>query len=285
MPRYVRHTLASLMHCSCHINADSSPVAGHGYDLVNAQCAEFCVTSHHFSVNGGEHSVEYKEAGAATDLTNARLNLLPNLIHKKTQPLDSELACLPVLCHSPNVFRAYSLLTLAGTQWGADKLLEELRIVTSCFRFSSGTQWGCADKVREGSVPNEHGTWMFGRMGWCDGQEVRNPQLCEVGSVCSASCQRIVPASGGGTWHRVGLPCLKGLGRASNRPCCIVSIVCGDQVRCVCRCGPGWSTSQTTSTCPAAAPIMAAATRRTASATAACSRAETRSRATRRATS
>lgn len=40
-------------------------IAGHGYDLVNLQCAEFCVTSHHFFVNGAEHSVEYKEAGEA----------------------------------------------------------------------------------------------------------------------------------------------------------------------------------------------------------------------------
>jgi hypothetical protein len=39
--------------------------AGHGYDLVNLQCAEFCVTSHHFQVNGIEHSVTYKEAGVA----------------------------------------------------------------------------------------------------------------------------------------------------------------------------------------------------------------------------
>lgn len=73
-------------------------ITGHGYDLVNLQCAEFCVTSHVFSVNGANHSVTYREAG---------------------------------------------------------------------------TQWGCADKVPQGSVPNEHGTWMYGRNGWCDGQEVR----------------------------------------------------------------------------------------------------------------
>ena len=31
---------------------------------------------------------------------------------------------------------------------------------------------GCAERVREGVVPNEHGTWLYGRDGWCDGQEV-----------------------------------------------------------------------------------------------------------------
>ena len=35
--------------------------AGHGYD--NNQCAEFCITSHHFMVNGIEHVLNFTEAG------------------------------------------------------------------------------------------------------------------------------------------------------------------------------------------------------------------------------
>jgi hypothetical protein len=27
-------------------------------------------------------------------------------------------------------------------------------------------------QVREGFVPNEHGTWQYGRNGWCDGAKV-----------------------------------------------------------------------------------------------------------------
>jgi hypothetical protein len=34
-------------------------------------------------------------------------------------------------------------------------------------------------QVREGGVPNEHGTWQYGRNGWCDGQNVR-PWLADV---------------------------------------------------------------------------------------------------------
>uniref|UniRef100_UPI00398F59E3 uncharacterized protein n=1 Tax=Pristiophorus japonicus TaxID=55135 RepID=UPI00398F59E3 len=37
---------------------------------------------------------------------------------------------------------------------------------------NAGTSLGCADKVSEGVVPNEHGTWLYGRNGWCDGQDV-----------------------------------------------------------------------------------------------------------------
>ncbi|MEC9391871.1 MAG: peptide-N-glycosidase F-related protein [Myxococcota bacterium] len=35
-----------------------------------------------------------------------------------------------------------------------------------------GLQSGCADKVSMGVVPNQAGTWWYGRAGWCPGQEV-----------------------------------------------------------------------------------------------------------------
>lgn len=31
---------------------------------------------------------------------------------------------------------------------------------------------GCADRVNEGVTPNQHGTWYYGRGGWCPGQDV-----------------------------------------------------------------------------------------------------------------
>jgi hypothetical protein len=38
---------------------------------------------------------------------------------------------------------------------------------------NAGSPLGCAAQVPDGSVPNEHGTWMYGRNGWCDGQDVK----------------------------------------------------------------------------------------------------------------
>lgn len=35
-----------------------------------------------------------------------------------------------------------------------------------------GSPLGCAMRVPEGGVPNEHGTWLYGRGGWCDGLQV-----------------------------------------------------------------------------------------------------------------
>jgi hypothetical protein len=32
---------------------------------------------------------------------------------------------------------------------------------------------GCAERVDQGVVPNQHGTWYFGRGGWCPGLDVR----------------------------------------------------------------------------------------------------------------
>uniref|UniRef100_A0A4W4EBS1 Peptide-N-glycosidase F N-terminal domain-containing protein n=1 Tax=Electrophorus electricus TaxID=8005 RepID=A0A4W4EBS1_ELEEL len=37
---------------------------------------------------------------------------------------------------------------------------------------SAGSALGCALRVGEGAVPNEHGTWLYGRGGWCDGLQV-----------------------------------------------------------------------------------------------------------------
>ncbi|XP_062510323.1 uncharacterized protein LOC134186380 [Corticium candelabrum] len=78
-----------------HVKLESV-ITGHGSD--NHNCAEFCVTSHHFVVNG---KYEYVQT-----FSNA------------------------------------------------------------------GTPLGCARRVLDGVEPNEHGTWLYGRDGWCDGQEV-----------------------------------------------------------------------------------------------------------------
>lgn len=71
-------------------------ITGHGSD--NNNCGEFCITSHHFVLNG---QYEYVQT-----FSNA------------------------------------------------------------------GTPLGCARRVLDGVEPNEHGTWLYGRDGWCDGQEV-----------------------------------------------------------------------------------------------------------------
>ncbi|XP_048883064.1 uncharacterized protein si:dkey-256h2.1 [Brienomyrus brachyistius] len=71
-------------------------ITGHGSDENG--CGEFCVTSHHFLING---------------------------IHNNSLVFDS-----------------------------------------------AGTALGCAMRAGEGAVPNEFGTWLYGRGGWCDGMQV-----------------------------------------------------------------------------------------------------------------
>ncbi|KAK2809769.1 hypothetical protein Q5P01_000494 [Channa striata] len=44
---------------------------------------------------------------------------------------------------------------------------------------SAGTALGCAMRAKEGAVPNEYGTWLYGRGGWCDGLQV-NPWRIDV---------------------------------------------------------------------------------------------------------
>ncbi|MGB0592477.1 MAG: peptide-N-glycosidase F-related protein [Myxococcota bacterium] len=38
---------------------------------------------------------------------------------------------------------------------------------------NAGTWYGCMDQTSEGGVPNQFGTWPFGRAGWCAGMDVK----------------------------------------------------------------------------------------------------------------
>ncbi len=47
---------------------------------------------------------------------------------------------------------------------------------------NGGTQWGCAEMVDEGVVPNQWGSWPYGRAGWCPGLDVA-PWIADVTDV------------------------------------------------------------------------------------------------------
>ncbi|MCA9544302.1 MAG: hypothetical protein KC613_07920, partial [Myxococcales bacterium] len=36
-----------------------------------------------------------------------------------------------------------------------------------------GNRYGCAAQIIDGTVPNQYGTWVFGRGGWCPGLDVK----------------------------------------------------------------------------------------------------------------
>jgi len=44
---------------------------------------------------------------------------------------------------------------------------------------NAGTEAGCRDDVENGTVPNQAGTWWFGRAGWCPGKRV-DPYVVDV---------------------------------------------------------------------------------------------------------
>ena len=46
-------------------------------------------------------------------------------------------------------------------------------------------------QVLEGSEPNEHGTWQYGRGGWCDGQEVTPTHLLSLPYFCLGSANAL----------------------------------------------------------------------------------------------
>ncbi|PRW21088.1 Peptide-N(4)-(N-acetyl-beta-D-glucosaminyl)a sparagine amidase F [Chlorella sorokiniana] len=48
----------------------------------------------------------------------------------------------------------------------------------------AGALWACADQVPNGVVPNQHGTFLYGRNGWCPGQDVA-PWVADVTAALS----------------------------------------------------------------------------------------------------
>jgi hypothetical protein len=71
----------------------------------------------------------------------------------------------------------------------------------------AGTEFGCADMAKYGSEPNEYGTWVYGRGGWCDGMDVK-PWILDVsssilGSTTDSQSRRLSSesADGGGEFE------------------------------------------------------------------------------------
>ena len=50
-------------------------------------------------------------------------------------------------------------------------LLNEASLNSRIFT-NAGTPQGCAHRVKFGVAPNQHGTWLYGRNGWCPGENV-----------------------------------------------------------------------------------------------------------------
>jgi len=84
------------------------------------------------------------------------------------------------------------LLYTVITGHGSDNLnCAEFCVTSHSFRFNdlshawnqtfdeAGTQLGCSRHVVQGVEPNEYGTWLYGRDGWCDGLQV-TPYVMDV---------------------------------------------------------------------------------------------------------
>jgi Peptide-N-glycosidase F, C terminal len=83
------------------------------------------------------------------------------------------LTCTHSLSHTP---------TRLSGHGGADHNCAEFCVTSHNFTFNThanvrtfseaGSALGCADHTPIGVVPNEYGTWLYGRDGWCDGLQV-----------------------------------------------------------------------------------------------------------------
>lgn len=65
-----------------------------------------------------------------------------------------------------------------------------------------GSTFGCAEQVADGVVPNQSGTWVYGRGGWCPGQEVPQWVVDVTGDVTVGAENTVsyVATHGGDYW-------------------------------------------------------------------------------------
>lgn len=122
-------------------------ITGHGSD--NNNCGEFCISSHHFIINGVANVVTYNEAGTA-------LGCAANV------PQGVEV----MFVTKPRARRLCALVTVLTTVHRSPLITLPVH-PRVCFG------------LRVGHQPNEFGTWLYGRDGWCDGQDVR-PWVVDV---------------------------------------------------------------------------------------------------------
>ena len=51
----------------------------------------------------------------------------------------------------------------------------------------AGSTLGCSRNVSKGATPNEHGTWVYGRAGWCPGLDVTPWEIDVTGWLSTSS--------------------------------------------------------------------------------------------------
>jgi hypothetical protein len=59
----------------------------------------------------------------------------------------------------------------------------------------AGTEYGCAEQVSSGTVPNQYGTWVLGRGGWCPGRQV-DPWMADLTSAVDFSGENTISYRG-----------------------------------------------------------------------------------------
>jgi hypothetical protein len=59
----------------------------------------------------------------------------------------------------------------------------------------AGNSYGCQDQVGVGTVPNQYGTWVYGRGGWCPGKQV-DPWSADVTSAVDVGAENTIAYRG-----------------------------------------------------------------------------------------
>jgi hypothetical protein len=130
---------------------------------------------------GGERTMQFSssngyELTASLRFSNQGKASVPTELHYMTLSEGSETFTVPSDAAKVEIATVISQHgQTCGEFCDADHIFtvntDEANVYTRDFP-TAGSAEGCMDQVAEGTIPNQYGTWWYGRAGWCPGKEV-----------------------------------------------------------------------------------------------------------------
>lgn len=134
---------------------------------------------HHIRLSRLQRKSYTSRTSSAASWTNRGDEPPPSSSHSDLFVPPVAFSCLPP--RSPTATAAVQLAAIISGHGGCEFVPTSHHFVVNGVDFNTstiafdrfmlaGSKFGCTRQVPQGAMPNEHGTWYYGRNGWCDGR-------------------------------------------------------------------------------------------------------------------
>jgi len=174
-------------------------ITGHGFGKDTENCAEFCNHTHHFYIHPVDVTCDgYAAAVAGVDPVDEVMGVCSGsgaeCMNAETCPegesCDGYVAAVEGVQAADEILGACSNSGEACSHLGHCTEYENVKEHTD----PDTTNVGCANRVPEGVVPNQYGTWQLSRAGWCPGFDVE-PWVVDI-------TDQVVPGTDATVYYR-----------------------------------------------------------------------------------